>query len=467
MFGNYQQYQRGEINAFGPQTPAQKVLEGFNTLGIPPEADTELRGSLVKDEIKPAKSSIMSWLEKVPEFKPWPQQLLEHVATSVWDGVKFSGQVLEGKADPRDPANFHQVMNMAVMAIGMGWGPVKAAYPGIGNEEIKALDAYTGSAYATLNRYLENRLAFSINPSTAKELDLFAQRLDRIIAEGGSAASTKDLTVFRGVPGRSFVARYPELAPGDVIRFDAFTSTSKRFNTAKGFAGDVAGIVFEIKVPKGAPALDVEPTLARYGSSTINEKEVLIPRKTEFKIVNLDRDNRVIQLEMVPPGTKVPGERIEARPPGSTSTYSQDVDQLLKDLKKSPSYIDETPEAIKKLIPNPVVQDYLKAVNRDGYTGTLDEWLSFTGNQQYVNKPLITSAAETMVPHADAIKMLEKHKTNLYAKANKLEANSDKWWNIMDNITDISTHIQSLAGPITQKQLNDIIFAKYSSSPVK
>lgn len=330
------------MNAFGPQTPAQRVLESFNALGIPPEVDGELRGSLTQEEIKPKTSSIMQWLEKVPEFKPWPQKLLEGVATDLWDAIKFSGQVLEGKADPRDPENFKQVMNMTLLAIGTGWKPVKAAYPGITDEQIKALDAYTGSVYHQLNRYLEGRLPYEISSSQKKFLEQTADRLDQLIKN--SPRVEKDTQVWRGIPGQSFVDRYPNLDPGDVVRFDAFTSTSFKQEIARGFAGDAqTGIVFKINVPKNAPAIHVEDAYRRIGVEGGGfEAEMLLPRSTQFVVKELNKDSRVITLEMVPPGKKVKGEVVEAKPPKPQepqTPYMQDVTKLLKDLEKSPNYV--------------------------------------------------------------------------------------------------------------------------------
>jgi hypothetical protein len=354
-------------------------------------------------------------VDGVPRFQTWPEKLVKSVLSDTYDAVEFSGDVLQGKADPRDPANFKQVMNMTFLAVGLGWKPLKAAYPGITEEQIKALDAYTGSMYQTLNRHLEGRLTYEITPTHAKELDILAKRIDELVQK--SPRVEKDLEVFRGINGRSFVARYPNLDPGDIVKFDGFTSTSFREGIAKGFAGDAStGIVFKIQVPKGSPAVHVEDTYRRIGVEGGGfESELLLPRGSQFVVKQLDKDSRVITLEMVPPGKKVKGELVPPKPPKKfVPSYAQDVDQLLTALEKSPSYV--------------------KDPNYKAPKG----WTEIEGGFEAGH------AAKAKISATPTLETLQSQKDALYAKANSLPPGTNKWYDEVEKLDKIDAQIKAL-----------------------
>ena len=377
-----------------------------------------------------------------PRFQTWPERLVKSFVEDSYDAVKFSGDVLQGKADPSDPANFKHVMNMALMAVTVGWKPVKAAYPGITEEQIKALDAYTASAYAQLNRYLENRLPYQVSKEQEKFLKQTADRLDALIKN--SPVVDRDVTVFRGLPAQSVVARYPNMDPGDILRFDAFTSTSFSGQTARSFAGGNEGIVLQIKVPKGTKALDVEKTYEGIGVLGGGfEKEMILPRGLEYKITKLDKEGRVIHLEVVPPGKKAEGFRLEALPPkkeAPTTPYMQDVNKLLADLEKSPSYIKNTSvsdaEHLSKL-PQSIQEMYTIDVMQNGWSGSLNEYLKQTGNAKYMSTKSPVSATPTL-------ETLKAKKNSLVETINKTTFGSKKWDSLFDEIEKINSQLNVL-----------------------
>ena len=100
------------------------------------------------------------------------------------------------------------------------------------------------------------------------------------------AASTlkEPKTVFRGM---SWDEEAPDwvtnIAPGDVIADKAYVSTSTNSGVSKLFTEGESALLFEVKLPEGTHALDVDadPDLAG------GEKEIILARGTKFKVTKV------------------------------------------------------------------------------------------------------------------------------------------------------------------------------------
>ena len=70
---------------------------------------------------------------------------------------------------------------------------------------------------------------------------------------------------------------------------DAYTAVSMDTYVARQFAkgGGYRGVVFQVGVPQGSPALSVNGTLGRSMSKFADEAEVILGRGTKFRIVDV------------------------------------------------------------------------------------------------------------------------------------------------------------------------------------
>lgn len=298
------------IGTFVDERP-ENVPDTFDWSKVPLPTQEEIRAAITPDKEQERQAIIEKGLKQLDIVEGWPQKFIKSVAKDVWDAVKFTGMVASGQADPRDPANYGHVVNVALLGLTGSAGSLRSALPKLPKEAFRALEDYTGAAYRDLNRYLAG---VPMPEYAVTHLEKFKKTLDEVFKHQAPLPEAE--TVFRGVPAQTFVNRYPNLNPGDVMTWEAFTSTSRSKRVAKSFAEsfDTPGIVFEINVPKGAKTVDVPTTFARHGTSALPESEVLIPRGSKFKIAELDKESRIIRLDMIPPGRRAEGYEVKAMP---------------------------------------------------------------------------------------------------------------------------------------------------------
>ena len=149
----------------------------------------------------------------------------------------------------------------------------------------------TISADLTAGDTLEAAIAQAVSPLDRGVYAEWVEALDRSI---DAAPDNGTRTLYRGVTirgddatavlrGQTTVQELVEarMAPGDVIEWNAWSSTSVNPAVAVQFAGNESpGFVFEIRTSKGAPVLQ--------HSSFPGEDEVLLRRGTRAKVVNIE-----------------------------------------------------------------------------------------------------------------------------------------------------------------------------------
>lgn len=154
-------------------------------------------------------------------------------------------------------------------------------------KEISAVESYTGPSYALINGCL--RFEEPISDATRAAIN----GLDTAIAK---SVTSRDIVVYRGVDetyARTLEAR--DLATGDFLQDAGFLSTSLDENVARRFLGSAGGgMLIKIKVRAGSKALDVSPY-----SKNPDEKEFLLSRDAELRVVGYDADSDVLELEVI------------------------------------------------------------------------------------------------------------------------------------------------------------------------
>lgn len=151
----------------------------------------------------------------------------------------------------------------------------------------KAITRYTGQAYASLNHALRT------NKKMSKSTQDIANKLNEAFAQP-EAKAKENFTVYRGISS----TQLQHLTIGSTITDKGFVSTSSNSGEASSFAG-VDGALMEIRVKKGQPAISVKDT-----SVYPNEKEVLLPSNTSFKVVGkkIGADGSpVLIVDYIPP----------------------------------------------------------------------------------------------------------------------------------------------------------------------
>jgi hypothetical protein len=135
----------------------------------------------------------------------------------------------------------------------------------------------------------EEMLPEGLNPSGEKWVKGLKRTVERSIVQ-------KPTTVYRGITAAD--TPYANLSVGQVISEKGFTATSKDINVASSnaFVGTQARFkptLFEIKIPKGHPGLDIEATYKGFNiddtyTSVGSEREVLLPAGVKFKVVSIE-----------------------------------------------------------------------------------------------------------------------------------------------------------------------------------
>ncbi len=135
----------------------------------------------------------------------------------------------------------------------------------------------------------EDLVQEGLNPSGVKWVKGLKRTVERSVVQ-------KPATVYRGITAAG--TPYENLSVGQVITEKGFTATSKDKAVASSgaFVGTQKGFkptLFEIKVPKGHPGLDIEATYKGFGiddtlTSVGSEREVLLPAGVRFRVVSIE-----------------------------------------------------------------------------------------------------------------------------------------------------------------------------------
>lgn len=148
-----------------------------------------------------------------------------------------------------------------------------------------------------------------------------------------------DMTVYRGIDYD------PEWSVGEEVADKAYMSTSKGKTTALGFATNHGktngGVVVKISLPQGSSAIDMNPASTSYA-----ESEILLPRGTKFRIVDVDEDDegdgphKVYTVELVQK-TRVNG----ANHAEEAKKVHQQADEYAKEAKTIANAMGGNPDA--------------------------------------------------------------------------------------------------------------------------
>ena len=135
----------------------------------------------------------------------------------------------------------------------------------------------------------EDLVQEGLNPSGVKWVKGLKRTVQRSVVQ-------KPMTVYRGITAAG--TPYENLTIGQVISEKGFTATSKdaRVASSGAFVGTQAGFkptLFEIKIPKGHPGLDIEATYKGFNidqtaTSVGSEREVLLPAGVRFRVVSIE-----------------------------------------------------------------------------------------------------------------------------------------------------------------------------------
>ncbi len=94
----------------------------------------------------------------------------------------------------------------------------------------------------------------------------------------------KDFTVFRGIKNNELL---DSITPNSTLLEKGFSSTSVNPFSAYRFMRN--GFMMKIRVPKGYPAVSANPA----------EGELLLQRNTKFKVKNVDKKNRMVEVDVL------------------------------------------------------------------------------------------------------------------------------------------------------------------------
>lgn len=198
-------------------------------------------------------------------------------------------------------------------------------------EQMESVRRYFSNEFQTIQSYLSQ---LSSNPNFMNKADLgfdirdalqkkglsrndFADDMRNLVSNMDQAFEvvpplTKPVVVYRGVnitesQDLYAIAFYKNLQPGQIIYDPAFSSTSIDKETASNWAAQGDDKILIIRVPAGTKAINPISSwtdgYTEYDTHQFapNEKELLLPRNTIFKV--LSNNGKYIELEVVQPGS--------------------------------------------------------------------------------------------------------------------------------------------------------------------
>lgn len=143
----------------------------------------------------------------------------------------------------------------------------------LNNQQKLATKTYTGEAYTEINGGLRSGKIPPGHQQTVKELD----------SAIGQSTLPENTVLYRGMEMNSTLRE--NIKPGATFTDKAYTSTSLDQGNPDRFAGGENGAVMRVKAPAGQKGLALQSI-----SDYPEEKEVLLPRGTSYKITSVTRD---------------------------------------------------------------------------------------------------------------------------------------------------------------------------------
>ena len=135
--------------------------------------------------------------------------------------------------------------------------------------------------------------------------------LDRLIQD--AVPLEEDAYVYRGIRTQKIWDDFSELdfakdlAEGNILEDKAFVSTARVYGDLlaqvdpHNFSGhNTSGYVMRIKLPKGTKGLDCRRSIGRDLDGGYNA-EFILPRNSQFKIVSIDKKQRIMECEYILP----------------------------------------------------------------------------------------------------------------------------------------------------------------------
>lgn len=146
-------------------------------------------------------------------------------------------------------------------------------------DELIALQNYTGSMYGPINRYLYMGHDEDTDPDDIEDIENHVEQLDSAFEETQAPFS---YTVYSGLSSRYTP---DNIKPGGEYIFRGFVSTSLSYNVAINGFSDIgdndAPIVLQIEISKGQKSIYLDP-LSEYKG----ESETLLPRGSKIKVIS-------------------------------------------------------------------------------------------------------------------------------------------------------------------------------------
>lgn len=148
------------------------------------------------------------------------------------------------------------------------------------SEKKVVLRDYLGGGYMTLNQSLRGERPQSYDDEIASANSTSPLHLRSLMddAIASTPVTTAPMTLWRGGGSAPSV--------GSVVSDPAFVSTSHEEFQAVRFAKDRGGVLYEITAPAGIHALDVNTAFGK-SSMWSNEREVILPRDSKFRIISV------------------------------------------------------------------------------------------------------------------------------------------------------------------------------------
>ena len=179
----------------------------------------------------------------------------------------------------------------------------------------KAIAAYGGMGYHDMRKIMLN----SKTPMNKEHFERAKENINELDKAIESSELAQDITLMRGMYGVPELASLDNSSIGKEIDSPSYWSTSsdekiaRQFTSSGGNAKNPSkdAVMLNIKMKKGQKALDVSTLKNELNPGTTNEKEMLLPRGTKFKVTGVSKKNgfSVLDLEVVSQDSKHPVEQ--------------------------------------------------------------------------------------------------------------------------------------------------------------
>lgn len=144
------------------------------------------------------------------------------------------------------------------------------------DNELDAIEMYTGDAFAEINRYLYKGHDQGVDANMANEIGRMVDALDSAFEE---TQAPFPFTVYSGLSAR-YSAR--KIKAGEEYVFRGYLSTSLSHDVAiSGFTDSAEPVVLQIEVNEGDKAIFVDNI-----SSVDGELETILPRGSKIKVIS-------------------------------------------------------------------------------------------------------------------------------------------------------------------------------------